>query len=219
MPENFPTPLPENQPAETERQIMQKRVKATWDLFKDTEKDLIAKGSDLDFQKACHSLDGATCRKWLSFRRLIRTGDPLASLIIEELEVSMPVAEVAPPKNGKEEKPIKEISENPLANLSFAESDDKKFFYNVLRDKYTYDNGLTAARTKFKIDVRYPTEEQALVLLNKLKADFPEKAVAAFIDEDNAFVFLSKTGKSGKFKSDRVPGDTELFVIVVAYQK
>lgn len=211
-------PSSESQPAETQEQIMQKRVRATWDLFKDTEKNLIAKGNDKDFQIACRSLDNATCRKWLSFRVMIKKGNPLASFIVQELEGETAEVKAGPLKSAGEEKPALKTPENPLERLGFMESDDKKFFYAVIRDKYNYDKGLQAAKNRFKeIEVKYPSEEQALALLSKFKADFPEKAVAAFIDEENTFVYLSKSGTThGKFKSDRVPGDTELFVIVIS---
>ncbi|MDP3710509.1 MAG: hypothetical protein Q8R29_02160 [bacterium] len=202
MPETMPpNSSPEKSHPEAKKpQLTPEAVKKLWDRFNDTEKGFITTKDDGEFNSLIKDLSPDTAKSWTLFRKIIKTGSPMASLIIAEIN-----------SQGRENS-----KENPLIKIGFIKSEDGSFLYTRLPGRYFYDKGLAAAQSKFKTDVKYPSEEQAMALLNKFKAEFPDNAIAAFIDEENTFAYLTKTGKPGKFKSERVPGDTELFVFVVA---
>lgn len=215
------SPKESSSPNVSFEKITPERIKNTWDTLNMPEKRLIISTGDKEFAEMIEGLELETAKKWALFRILIKAKSPLIYAMIQGQK--MEPVEAGSKKEDKIEKNTGKTEtsagKDKLLDLGFKESEDKTFFYTRLEGPYRYENGVAAARSKFKVDIKYPSEEQALALLNKFKAEFPEKAVAAFINEENAFVYLSKTGNPGKFKSNRVPGDTELFVIVVTSQK
>ncbi len=224
-------PAPAESPEDSLNKITSEKVLNTWHNLSLVERKFIVT-TDSQFEELIYQIQPEKAVLFRALRGLINSHHELASGILKELDEAEPATDDLEEvlKNLEAAGLIKKSKENESGvSPELAQYDFKKLelggqsiiCLELADDDYSWYAGLVVARTHCKqnVNVRYPNPTEALKILNKFKKEYPDKPLAIYIDEENSFLFMSKSGTETGIKTDGdVPKENKLFIIVLPQQ-